>query len=336
MRCPTLSELPPPPPHRVGFPWTEETPQQVESISYAQLSPKISIVTPSYNQGKFIEETIRSVLLQGYPNLEYIIVDGGSTDNTIDVIKKYESYLKYWVSEPDRGQSHALNKGIDHVTGDVFTFVNSDDLLVPNALQRVSNHFCDPAFSWVFSGGLLQVDECGKLLREITDLPSISWEELVMAKRYQPQSGTFWRTQAFDVVGRFREDLHYFFDQEFFIRLLMHYQLKTAEGIFTQVRFHSEAKSYQSNLSCSKEKHDVLLEFLPKVQTDWSSKFLSYRLIRLSYIIDMVAATKEMNLMKKLFLLVRTPISWTSPTSIKRVLLSDNRPIPLEGLDAPR
>ena len=100
--------------------------------------PRISIVTPSYNQGRFIEETIQSVLGQGYPNVEYIIIDGGSTDNTVEIIRKYAKHLTYWVSEPDRGQSHAINKGLARCTGDLFGWINSDDVLMPGALEVVA------------------------------------------------------------------------------------------------------------------------------------------------------------------------------------------------------
>ena len=99
--------------------------------------PRISIVTPSYNQGQFIEQTIRSVLLQNYPNLEYIIIDGGSTDNTVETIEKYEQYITYWVSEPDRGQSHAINKGFARCTGEIMAWLNSDDLYLPSALKSL-------------------------------------------------------------------------------------------------------------------------------------------------------------------------------------------------------
>src|SRR5687768_13083798 len=104
-------------------------------------SPKISIITPSYNQGRFIEETILSVINQNYPNLEYIIIDGGSTDNTVEIIRKYEQHLAYWVSEKDGGQSEAINKGFKKATGDIVCWINSDDFFMPGALSKVADCF---------------------------------------------------------------------------------------------------------------------------------------------------------------------------------------------------
>src|ERR1700741_2339226 len=103
--------------------------------------PKISIITPSYNQGKYIEQTILSVIEQGYPDYELIIIDGGSTDDTIEVIKKYESKIAYWISEKDNGQADAINKGLAKATGEIFNWINSDDILEKDALQIIGEYF---------------------------------------------------------------------------------------------------------------------------------------------------------------------------------------------------
>jgi cellulose synthase/poly-beta-1,6-N-acetylglucosamine synthase-like glycosyltransferase len=115
MRCPTLAELPPPPKGRTGWPWTVESSRSVESGRHAL--PRVTVVTPSFNQGQFIEETLRSVLLQGYPDIEYFVLDGGSNDNSVEVIQRYSPWLSFWVSERDRGQSAAINRGLRMGTG---------------------------------------------------------------------------------------------------------------------------------------------------------------------------------------------------------------------------
>jgi glycosyltransferase involved in cell wall biosynthesis len=163
MRCPRLHELPPSPPRKTGWPWTEEsTPLQLV-MADGQDWPRISIVTPSFNQGRFIEETIRSVLLQGYPNLEYLINDGGSTDNSVEIIRKYSRWLTYWVSEPDAGQSDAINRGLKIASGNFATWINSDDMLCKNALV---DHATRVGFAenTVYVGICNYIDATGKVL----------------------------------------------------------------------------------------------------------------------------------------------------------------------------
>jgi glycosyltransferase involved in cell wall biosynthesis len=149
MQCPTLSELPSPPSGKCGWPWTEQSTALPGSTPDGLQWPRITVVTPSFNQGRFIEETIRSVLLQGYPNLEYVVIDGGSADDSVEVIKRYSPWLSYWESEKDRGQSHAINKGMSHATGDIVAWLNSDDLYLPSALFRVATAWDQKQTHWL-------------------------------------------------------------------------------------------------------------------------------------------------------------------------------------------
>jgi glycosyltransferase involved in cell wall biosynthesis len=134
MQCPQLHELPDPPPGKTGWPWTEASRQLVAASASHPSWPRVTVVTPSFNQGRFLEETIRSVLLQGYPDLEYLVLDGGSTDNSVEVIKRYSPWLTHWVSEPDGGQSAAITRGLTMGSGLFATWINSDDMLYQDAL----------------------------------------------------------------------------------------------------------------------------------------------------------------------------------------------------------
>jgi glycosyltransferase involved in cell wall biosynthesis len=153
MRCPRLAELPSPPAGKTGWPWTVETPQLPAARPDGTPWPRISIVTPSYNQGQFIEETIRSVLLQGYPDLEYIVIDGGSTDGAIDIIRKYAPWLAYWTSERDDGQVGAINAGMSQASGSLLNWINSDDLLLPRALEALGSIMAFTHSAALISGG---------------------------------------------------------------------------------------------------------------------------------------------------------------------------------------
>src|ERR1051325_5733493 len=151
-----LSNVPTPPADKAGWPWTEETPVLAKRMADGRTWPRISVITPSYNQAQFLEQTIRSVLLQGYPNLEYIIIDGHSSDGSAEIIKRYEQHLAFWVSEPDRGQSHAINKGLTMATGQIMCWLNSDDYYLPGTLETVATALADGTGAFAVVGHCVQ------------------------------------------------------------------------------------------------------------------------------------------------------------------------------------
>jgi glycosyltransferase involved in cell wall biosynthesis len=179
MHCPTLTELPPPPGGKTGWPWTEES-RRVTGVPDGRDFPRISVITPSFNQGEFIEETIRSVLLQGYPDIEYLVLDGGSTDGSLDIIGKYSPWLSYWVSERDGGQSDGINRGLHRASGQFATWINSDDLLCKDALV-------DHALKVGFAPDTVYVGYCVYIDRDSRRLSShrgrvFTFEDLVRIK----------------------------------------------------------------------------------------------------------------------------------------------------------
>jgi glycosyltransferase involved in cell wall biosynthesis len=247
MRCPSLSELPPPPPGKAGWPWTEESPHLPDTLPNGLPWPSISVVTPSYNQAHYIEETIRSILLQGYPCLEYIIIDGGSTDGSLDVIRKYAKWLAYWASEPDRGQSDAINKGFTRASGDFVAWLNSDDTYEPGALGRVGQELgADPAKSVVY-GICNRVDEDGGLIRVVRS-PHVTLENLI---RYwngtpsPPQQTVFFRRKILDKVGLLNCDMHFAMDHDLWLRIAEEHKFHYIEHPLANYRIYNESKTGQ-------------------------------------------------------------------------------------------
>lgn len=178
--------------------------------------PRISIITPSYNQGPFIEETIRSVLLQSYPNLEYIIMDGGSTDNTVQIIKKYESRISYWVSEKDRGQAHAVNKGWAMTNGEILSWLNSDDFYLPGALHQVAAAYGEGGRGLIY-GDCQVADENGNIRPGKKCMANYSLVRL-LTEYNMPQPAVFMTRDLVNDMGMLDEKMIYAMDYDFFLR----------------------------------------------------------------------------------------------------------------------
>jgi glycosyltransferase involved in cell wall biosynthesis len=220
MRCPILSELPPPPPGKSGWPWTIGTsPSQVDATDN-RLWPRISVVTPSFNQGVFLEETIRSILLQGYPDLEYLVIDGGSSDNSIEIIRKYEKWIAHWDSRPDRGQSHAIQKGFDRITGSVSAYLNSDDIYMPGTLLRVSKRFTGRPNLDVVYGNLYRIDPEDRVIEEHRNTPFMR-SGFLYGGFFLHQPCTFWKTELVRSVGGFNAEFRFDMDNDLFMRMTL-------------------------------------------------------------------------------------------------------------------
>lgn len=245
MHCPRLAELPPPPVGKTGWPWTVETPPLPTTQPDGSPWPRISIVTPSYNQGQFIEETIRSVLLQGYPDLEYIIMDGGSTDGAVDIIRKYEHWLTYWVSEKDQGQSDAINKGVALTSGSIINWINSDDFLAVNALRRIAEAFCEASEdvgAIVGVGHKINANNtpCYSTIRGTINKQTML-ESAYGCDFLQPSC--FFCRSMWEQCGPIRTDLNYCMDLALWLTAADHYKFSVISTDIAFAHVHPAAKT---------------------------------------------------------------------------------------------
>lgn len=202
---------------------------------------KISVVTPSFNQGAYLEATLHSLLSQGYPDLELIVIDGGSTDQSVEIIHRYAPFLSHWESEKDRGQSHALNKGFAHVHGEIWTWLNSDDLLEPGVLRRVADVFAEDPRSGVVYGDCVYVGQDGETVME--KFPGEPYSRLRhLAHRFIAQPSCFFRTSM--VPPAVREDLHYCMDYDLWLKLAERgVKFSYVPEVFSRYRLHDASKS---------------------------------------------------------------------------------------------
>lgn len=242
VRQPSLTELPPPPPGKSGWPWTEASAPWPQRTPGGRPWPRVGVVTPSLNQARFIEETIRSVLLQGHPEIEYIIIDGGSTDGTLEILRKYEPWLTYWTSEPDRGQSHAANKGFILSTSPILGWLNSDDVYRPNAVRRALEMLEQNPGAGLLYGRISDRDENGVAINRFKGRP-FTLDEMIWGRNPVAQSSAFVLQSALEHVGWLDEDLHYAMDFDLWLRLGTEVEAVFVDEIWSDFRYYPSSKS---------------------------------------------------------------------------------------------
>ena len=259
--------LPDPDVKRTGWPWEIECSNFGARMQNGAEWPKISIVTPSLNQGQYIEETIRSVICQGYPNLEYIVFDGGSNDGTVELLKKYGSWIDFWVSEPDSGQSDAINKGLARCTGEIFNWICSDDYLEKDSLFYVAEAIIQ-AQADVFLGQarLLLID--GSTCLASTPVSDRLERMIYLAQICQP--ATFFSRKIAQSLGSLNPFLHFCMDAEWWMKYLIgngRRRIVTSDIVVSNYRFHEDSKTVSLSQRFADEFRLLRAALLPHLST---------------------------------------------------------------------
>ncbi len=218
--------------------------------------PKISIVTPSYNQGQYIEQTILSIINQGYPNLEYIIIDGGSSDDTVEIIKKYSDKITYWISEKDRGQSDAINKGLERCTGVLFNWLNSDDFLAEGALQKIAEYYLKYPTKHLICGwcDFIYTNKPKQEFRHRSEIFNTLEETIIQQRINQPAS--FYMLDIVKSLGGINGDLNYAMDLDLWFRYLVKHgqeNILLIDDLLANFRIHDNSKTVQSQTKFREE-----------------------------------------------------------------------------------
>lgn len=211
--------------------------------------PLVSIVTPSYNQADFLEETILSVLAQDYPNLEYIIIDGGSTDGSLEIIQKYEKCLAWWVSEPDQGQTDAINKGFAHANGEILAWINSDDTYEPWAVREAVEYLQSHPETGMVYGDARLIDEIGKTLG-LFPARQTNYHKLLKGYVHIPQQSSFFRASLWNNVGPLDPTFYFAMDYDLWVRVAKVAPLQYYPRIWSNFRLHQSGKTSISDDRC--------------------------------------------------------------------------------------
>ena len=235
--------------------------------------PKVSIITPSFNQGQFLEASIRSVLGQDYPNIEYIVVDGGSKDNSVEVIKKYQDRLVWWVSEKDKGHADALNKGFARATGEILAWLNSDDIYFPSAVsEAVAILQSRPEVGMVYGDADL-IDDSGETVGQFGSKQT-SYRQMLRGSVHIPQATTFFRTDVWKKVGPLDLSLFFSFDYDLWVRIAKVSQVLYVPKRWAKFRIHGAGKTIINDDRC----YPDMLRVLEREGGSWLS-WLRLRMI---------------------------------------------------------
>lgn len=212
-------------------------------------NPKVTIVTPSYNQGRYIEATIQSVLAQDYPNIEYLIIDGGSKDESVEIIRRYEDRLAGWVSEKDKGHADALNKGFARASGEILAWLNSDDTYYPGAVREAAEYLqAHPNVGMVYAGANL-TDHTGKVVGKFAARQT-SYRQMLRGSVHIPQATTFFRADVWRQVGPLDLSLFFSFDYDLWVKIAKVSEIVYLPRLWADFRMHDLGKSVVNDDRC--------------------------------------------------------------------------------------
>lgn len=248
--------------------------------------PRITVVMPSFNQAAFIEEAIQSVLAQKYSNLEFMILDGGSTDGSVAIIERYADRLTYWHSQPDKGQTDALIQGFDRATGDLLGWVNSDDVLLPGCLQRISQVYSAHPKGGLFGGNYLLIDQNSRIIRCKRHPSQAAW----FAQRglfIVNQPGSFFKKVDYQTVGGLNIDLHYVMDTDLYIRMLINgTRYVYVNSWLSGFRKQSMAKTIAQAAKAKEESKLAKRQYLPMMRTiiGWRYLYVVWQVVNGNYL----------------------------------------------------